>query len=481
MKPKTPDSAPQDDLFRHRLDNIISLQHPLARLAERIDWEGMNSLLGEYYEDAVVGQPPKSTRLMAGLLYLKHTFALSDEELIARWVENAYWQYFCGETYFQHEPPIHPTSLTRYRQRLGASGCEELLQLTIEAGVAERVIEERDMAAVLVDTTVMEKAITYPTDSKLYLKSLQRLNQQAKSHGIVLRQSYTRTGKRLAIKASRYAHARQYRRMRRALKQLKGRLGRVVRYIERKTAEWSSLPDGLAHELALARRLLAQDPKSRDKLYSLHAPEVECISKGKAHKRYEFGVKVGVVASLRTPFILAAHALPGNPYDGHTLAWSLAHTRLNTGVPIETAVVDKGYRGPRAAWPGAEMVIPGQRSRDDAHRQQRRKQLRRRSVIEALIGHMKTDGLLDRNWLKGSAGDAMHVVLCAAGQNLRLILRAIEAFLARYIIDLQERLQSLGPLPHLRGLNSLQCDRARIRLAVPLNKSGNHRRLWLPA
>jgi IS5 family transposase len=306
-----------------------------------------------------------------------------------------------------------------------------LLQLTIEAGVAERVIDQRDMAEVLVDTTVMEKAITYPTDSKLYLKSLQRLNQQAKAHGIKLRQSYTRTAKLLAIKASRYAHARQYRRMRKALKQLKGRLGRVVRDIERKTTDWETLPDSLVHELTLAKRLLAQQPKGKNKLYSLHAPEAECISKGKAHKRYEFGVKVGVVASLRTPFILAAHSLPNNPYDGHTLAWSVAHTRLNTGVPIKTAVVDKGYRGPRAVWPGAEVVIPGRRSKDEAHRQRRRKQLRRRSVIEALIGHMKTDGLLDRNWLKGSTGDAIHVVLCAAGQNLRLILRAIEAFFAR--------------------------------------------------
>ena len=340
-------------------------------------------------------------------------------------------QCFCGETFFQHEPPIHPTSLTRYRQRLGVAGCEELLALTIDAGVAERVIEERDMAEVLIDTTVMEKAITYPTDSKLYLKSLLRLNHQAKEHGVALRQSYTRTAKRLAIKVSRYAHARQFKRMRKALKQLKGRLGRVVRDIERKTADWPALPETLVQALTLAKRLLAQMPKSRHKLYSLHAPEVECISKGKAHKRYEFGVKVGVVASLRTPFILAAHALPGNPYDGHTLTWSLAHTKLNTGVSIKTAVVDKGYRGHKSGWPGVEVVIPGQRPKDEKHRQQRRKQLRRRSVIEALIGHMKNDGLLNRNWLKGSAGDAMHVVLCAAGQNLRLILRAIEAFFAR--------------------------------------------------
>jgi hypothetical protein len=177
MKSQTSDSALQDDLLRHRLDNIISLQHPLARVAERIDWEGMNNLLDEYYEEAVVGQPPKPARLMAGLLYLKQTFALSDEELIARWVENSCWEYFCGETYFQH------------------------------------------------------------------LKSLPRLNRQAKTRGIALRQSCTRTGKRLAIKASRYAHARQYRLMRKALKQLRERLGRVVRGIERKTARWAMQPD----------------------------------------------------------------------------------------------------------------------------------------------------------------------------------------------------------------------------------------------
>jgi IS5 family transposase len=230
--------------------------------------------------------------------------------------------------------------------------------------------------------------------------------------------------------------------MRKALKQLKRRLGRVVRDIRRKTAEWTSLPESLSRELMLAERLLAQQPKGRNKLYSLHAPEVECIGKGKAHKRYEFGVKVGVVASLRTPFILAAHTLPGNPYDGHTLAWSLAHTRLNTGVRIKTAVVDKGYQGPRAAWPGVEIVRPGQRSTDEAHRQRRRKQLRRRSVIEALIGHMKNDGLLDRNWLKGKAGDAIHVVLCAAGQNLRLILKAIAAFFARYLVDQHRQLEA---------------------------------------
>ncbi len=442
MKPRTPEVTPQDDLFRSRLENLIAPRHPLVLLAQRIDWEGLNTEFGAFYEDAVVGQPPKATRLMAGLLYLKHTYSLSDEALLERWVENPYWQAFCGMEYFQHEPPTHPSSLSRYRTRLGPAGCEELLRRTIVAGLAEGVIEKRDLTEVLVDTTVMEKAITYPTDSKLYLKSLLRLNRVARQSGIELRQSYTRTAKRMAAQIGRYAHAKQFRRMHRELKKLKGRLGRVVRDLERKTASWDGVPEALTRELALAQRLLNQQRTGANKLYSLHAPEVECISKGKAHKRYEFGVKVGVVASLKKPFILAAHALPGRPYDGHTLMRSLAQATLNTGVKIKTAVADKGYRG-HETWPGARIVLPGQRSGSPGERRWRRTRLRRRSVIEALIGHMKVDGLMDRNWLKGTAGDAMHAILCAADQNLRLLLRAIAAFLRLDVPTLLTWLRSL--------------------------------------
>ena len=446
MKPRTPEVTPQDDLFRSRLENLISPRHPLVLLAQRIDGEGLNTEFGTFYEDAVVGQPPKATRLMTGLPYLKHTYSLSDEALVERWVENPYWQAFCGVEYFQHEAPIHPSGLSRYRTRLGPAGCEELLRRTIVAGMAEGVIQKRDLTEVLVDTAVMEKAITYPTDSKLYLKSLLRLNRVAWQSGIELRQSYTRTAKRMAVQIGRYAHAKQYRRMHRELKKLKGRLGRVVRDLERKTASWDVVPEALTRELALAQRLLTQQRTGSNKLYSLHAPEAECVSKGKAHKRYEFGVKVGVVACLKKPFILAAHALPGRPYDGHTLMRSLAHATLNTGVKIKTAVADKGYRG-HEAWPGARIVLPGQRSGTPGERRWRRSRLRRRSVIEALIGHMKVDGLMDRNWLKGTAGDAMHAILCAAGQNLRLLLRAIAAFLRLDLPVVLEWFRSLRLFP----------------------------------
>jgi len=232
----------------------------------------LNTEFGAFYEDALVGQPPKATRLMAGLLYLKHAFSLSDEALLERWVEHVYWQVFCGMEYFQHELPIHPSSLSRYRTRVGQAGCEELLRRTIAAGLAEGVIEKRDLTEVLVDTTVMEKPITYPTDSKLYLRSLLRLNRVARQSGIALRQSYTRTAKGMAVQIGRYAHAKQFRRMHRELKKLKGRSGRVVRDVERKTASWDTKPEALTRELALAHRLLIQQRTGTQKLYSLHAP-----------------------------------------------------------------------------------------------------------------------------------------------------------------------------------------------------------------
>ena len=279
MKPRTPEITPQGDLFRSRLENLIAPRHPLVLLARQIDWEGLNTEFGAFFEGAVVGQPPKATRLMVGLLYLKHAYSLSDEALLERWVENPYWQAFCGMEYFQHEPPIHPSSLSRYRTRLGPAGCEELLRRTIVAGLAEGVIEKRDLTEVLVDATVMEKAITYPTGSKLYLRSLLRLNRVARQSGIDLRQIYTRTAKRMAAQIGRYAHAKQFRRMHRELKKLKGRLGRVVRDLERKTASWDVVPEALTRDLALAQRLLNQQRTGADKLYSLHAPEVECINK----------------------------------------------------------------------------------------------------------------------------------------------------------------------------------------------------------
>ncbi len=331
------------DLFRERLDAIIDLKHPLVRLAALVPWSDFDAAFGRFYKP--VGRPAKATRLMVGLHYLKHTYDLSDEQTVARWVENPYWQYFCGFEFFQHALPIDPSLMTRWRKRIGPEEMEKVLKATVEMALESGTVKPSSLERVTVDTTVQEKAIAHPTDSRLYLKALQALVRQAKKAGITLRQSHTRLAKKASAKAGRYAHARQYKRMRRELKRLRTYLGRVYRDVGRKIAGNGEQEARFARLLGLVERLLAQQPQDKNKLYSLHAPEVVCIAKGKAHKRYEFGCKVGMAATNREGLFLAAKAFEDNPYDGHTLQATLDQAETMTGVKVARAYADKGYKG----------------------------------------------------------------------------------------------------------------------------------------
>jgi IS5 family transposase len=418
MGPKPPTTSDSADLFRSRLETLLDHQHPLYRLAGLIDWSQFDRAFGRFYRP--LGRPAKPTRLMVGLSYLKHVYDLSDEAVCERWRENPYWQFFCGCEYFQHDLPCDPSSLTRWRRRIGPAGMEMLLAATVQAGLASGTVKPSSLERVSIDTTVQPKAIAHPTDSQLYLKAIRILVRQAKRHGLVLRQTHTRLAKRAAAKVARYAHARQMRRMRRELKRLKTYLGRVYRDVARKVAASAdaTLGERFARLLGLVERLLAQERHSKDKLYSLHAPEVVCIAKGKASKPYEFGCKVSLAVTNREGFALAAQALPGNPYDGHTLAGTVEQMTAITGTEPARIYVDKGYRG--HDYPHPERVfLSGQRR---GLTPTIRKELRRRSGIEPMIGHMKSDGRLDRNYLLGSAGDTINALLVAAGHNLRLIL-----------------------------------------------------------
>jgi IS5 family transposase len=361
---------------------------------------------------------------MVGLTYLKHTYNLSDEQVCERWVENPYWQFFCGFDYLQHQLPIDPSSLTRWRERVGLSGMELLLAATIEAALAAGVVKPSSLERVTVDTTVQPKAIAYPVDSRLYDRGREILVRLAAKHGIKLRQSYRRLAKRSIRLANRYAYARQMRRARREIKRLKTFLGRVARDISRKLATRPGLVAHFAEALARVERLLRQQKTDHNKLYALHAPEVECLVKGKAHKRYEFGVKVSVAATNRQGLVIGMLALPGNPYDGHTLASALVQIERMTGITVERAYVDRGYRG--HGLEHQRVFVSGQRR---GVTPTIRRELRRRSAIEPMIGHMKTDGRFDRNFLAGTRGDAVNAVLCGAGYNLRLILNYLRSLL----------------------------------------------------
>ena len=426
-----------DDLFRSRLDNLIDMRHPLVRLAQRINWSALDVAWGARAQPAGAGNPALPVRLVAGLLYLKHMHNLSDEAVCAGWLENPYWQCFCGEVWFQTDLPCDPSSLTRYRQRLGEAGLEELLALTVETGKAMKAVSTRDLQRVVVDSTVQEKAIAYPTDSRLLEIARRKLVQFARRQGLALRRSYEREGPALRVQAGRFAHARQMKRLRKTVKRQRTLVGALLRDILRKLAAHTlTAPVQAAWDTLRQRieRLLTQKMKDKRKLYALHAPEVECISKGKARQPYEFGVKVGIAVTAKQGFIVGARSFPGNPYDGDTLHEQLEQAETLTGVKIQEVLVDLGYRGRDSENPGRTILHRGKAKRL-THRQ--RGWLKRRQSIEPIIGHLKSDCGLGRCSLKGSEGDAYHPIVCAAGYNLRFLLRWIAAFLWMFLEWLQ--------------------------------------------
>ena len=437
-RPRPPEQA---DLLRPRLVDMINGRHELVRLTMLIDWAWFEREWAGFFPSHE-GRPAAHPRLVAGLLYLQHAYGLSDEAVLARWVENPYFQHFTGETFFQHQLPIHPSSLSRWRGRIGEEGVEWLLTKTIEAGRASGAVQERSLSKIAVDTTVMEKAIAHPTDSRLYEKARRSLVVLAQKAGIRLRQNYNRLAPRLAARVGRHAHARQFRRMRKVLRTLKGYTGRVLRDLGRTLG---AIPEGplrtrIEQRIALVTRMLRQTPKSAGKIYALHEPEVDCIAKGKARVRYEFGAKVSVATTLAGGFVVGMRSMPGNPYDGHTLADALQQVETLTGRCPSLAVVDRGYRGHRVQ--GTQVLISGTRR---GLTPRLGKLLRRRSAIEPEIGHMKSDGRLARCALKGTIGDALFAVLCGCGHNIRKILAHLRALLAVLLASL---IRAIVPADH---------------------------------
>jgi IS5 family transposase len=440
MRPKERRDSGQTDLLRSRLDAIIDMGHPLVKLAATVDWSFLEQQFGAVYEDKT-GRPPLPTRLMAGLAILKHSYDLSEEVLCERWVENPYYQFFCGEEFFQHRLVFDRSSLTRWRQRMGEERLQALLQESLAVAAKTEAIKPSDLNRVIVDTTVQPKNVMFPTDARLLNRAREILVRLARRCHIKLRQSYARVGKFALIKHQRYAHAKQFKRANRALKKLKTYLGRIIRDISRKRGSNADLLGGIALErmLALARQVLEQKQRQRGrKVYSLHAPEVECIGKGKAHRPYEFGVKVSVATTLAHAkggqFVAHVKALPGNPYDGHTLATVIPGIEALVGNTIERILTDKGYRGHNAP-PDYKFRVftSGQKRRMTPNI---KRELRRRSAIEPVIGHLKAEHRMGRNYLWHRAGDAANAILAAVGYNFRRLIRWLKLLLRQILADL---------------------------------------------
>lgn len=444
-----------DDFFRSRIDHMIDLRHPLVVLASRMPWQEIEArvaqvfsrkgragvampdldLFGEQVQRAPLasnaGRPRVPLRIMIALLYLKHAFNESDEGVVARWADTPRWQFFSGCAYYEDRQPCDATTLVKFRQLLGEEGVEELLAQTINVAVDLKLIKPQELSRVIVDSTVQHKAIAHPTDSRLLETARVKLVEAAKDAGIDLKQTFAKEGKELGRKAGRYAHARQFKRMRRAIKRQRTIVGRLQREVERKaSAIGAAVRQALGETLDKARRIVAQSGQRKatdgqPKLYAWHTPEVDCISKGKARTPYEFGVKVGIASTHKGNLIVGARAFHGNPYDGHTLHEQLEQASIlmqDSAVKPATAFVDLGYRGVDAQNPDVHIVHRGKSKRIS---EQERKQLKRRQAIEPIIGHLKADHRMDRCHLKGAQGDRLHAVLCAAGYNIRWLLRMI--------------------------------------------------------
>jgi IS5 family transposase len=448
------------DFFRARLGEMVNPKDPLVVLARQMPWDEIETYLARFFvrqpkpgqvvevDDlfgthaecqgggvSAAGRKRLPIRLMASLLYLAHRDNHSDEAVVQRWSESVPYQHFSGgdDGYYEHRPPCDASQISRFRRAIGEEGGEYLLKATLAVAVRMQLVPVEAFQAITVDSTVMEKAIAHPTDSRLLEVARARIIRVAKAAGFQLKQTFAREAQHLRWKAGGYAHARQFKRLRRVIRRQRTILGVVLRDIQRQRATCPPGPELMELDTLLARaeRIRTQQPKDKNKLYALHAPEVECIGKGKARKPYEFGVKAGLAITHEHGLIVGARTFPGNPYDGHTLNGQLEQTNIlleGIAPPPRTVYVDLGYRGVDRDNPDIEIIHRGKLK---SLTQDQRQALKRRQAIEPVIGHLKADHRLNRCWLQGETGDAIHAVLCAVGYNLRWLLRAI----ARGLLD----------------------------------------------
>ena len=413
--------------FYSTLEEQLSREHPLYILANRIDWSIFEKSFGRLYSSE--GRPAKPIRLMVSLLMLKHIRNLSDESVVEQWMENIYYQYFGGETSYACGVPCEASELVHFRNRIGEQGIELIFKESIRVNDKDGREDEGT-----VDTTVQEKNITYPTDDKLHKKIIKKCVAIAEEQDIELRQSYRCTIKKLAYDQRFRRHPRNYRKARKADRKMKTIAGRLVRELERK------LPAGLHQtDLALFKKVLKQKRNDSQKIYSLHEPYVSCISKGKEHKKYEFGSKVSIMTTKKSGVIIGALNIEKNDYDAHTVDPAFEQQQRLTGITLKRAFMDRGYRGITEVR-GTKIEIPKPFNKliNGYQQQQIKKGFKRRAAIEPKIGHLKEDHRLGRNYYKGIKGDNINVMLAAAAMNFKRMMNIYKKMFFAFFYYLQE-------------------------------------------
>ncbi len=430
MKQKPTSNYHQPSFTTQYLEDLLNPSVPLYQLANRIPWELFEEGFIKFYSDK--GRTAKPIRLMVGLLILKQVEDLSDEVVVERWVQNPYYQYFCGEKEFQWDFPCDPTDLVYFRKRIGAQGCEEILKVSIQLHGRKALEKE-----ILVDTTVQEKNITFPTDAKLHRKIAEQCVKIAKAEGVDLRRSYKRTLPELMKAQHNRTHPKRRKKARKAAKKLKTIAGSLIRELSRKLNEVAL--QKYSDKLELFDKVVRQKRNDKNKIYSLHEIEVSCIGKGKENKKYEFGQKASIAVTRNSGIVVSALSFANAPYDGHTLPIVLEHVDRLTGKRPSECTVDRGYRGKKKVGE-TNINIPGppKATASAYEKSKQRKRFRKRAGIEPIIGHLKSDFRMKRNYLKGLVGDEINVLLAGAAFNFKKWLNEASQTLLRlwiYILN----------------------------------------------
>lgn len=442
MKPS--EISKQLSLHSVPLNTFLDPLHELVLLAMLLNWKALESRFGAQFKTGR-GRPPVATRVMIALHLLKYLYDESDESLIARFVENPYWQHFCGFHEFQREAPCDSSSLTRWRRRMGGD-IEAILRESLSAAKAAGMAKAEDFQKTILDTTVQEKAVTPPSDGKLLYKILRRLVKEARARGIEIRRPWVFKAKECMVEHARLRHGKKHKAAKKRLRRLRTYLRRVERQV---VSDFARLDGTLVNLLRMAHTIRQQSRgliATKDRIFSVHAPEVECIGKGKQHKPWEFGVKVSLaVTATPHPLVMAAQAMPGAPYDGATMQPALEKCEEMTGEKAWLVTADRGYRGAAYRLKDVALYISGTRKLGG----KLKRFMRRRSAIEPVIGHAKESHKMRRNRLLGEIGDQINAVLSGAAWNLAQLMRWLGSHpkaVARLLLAFVRLLRLLGRL-----------------------------------